>query len=106
MIRKCHIVVCPYLSSSQTGITQTVFNFDKPIVATKVPAFTTTIEDGKTGLLVDVNDVDTFADAIIRSYQDVNLYIRMCHEVRSVRQKSESIWKDIVMKYVQSYING
>ena len=106
LIRKCHIVVCPYLSSSQTGITQTVFNFDKPIVATKVPAFTTTIEDGKTGLLVDVNDVDTFADAIIRSYQDVNLYIRMCHEVRSVRQKSESIWKDIVMKYVQSYING
>lgn len=66
----------------------------------------TTIEDGKTGLLVDVNDVDTFADAIIRSYQDVNLYIRMCHEVRSVRQNSESIWKDIVMKYVQSYING
>ena len=71
-----------------------------------LPAFTTTIEDGKTGLLVDVNDVDTFADAIIRSYQDVNLYIKMCHEVRSVRQKSESIWKDIVMKYVQSYING
>lgn len=30
----------------------------------------------------------------------------MCHEVRSVRQNSESVWKDIVMKYVQSYING
>ena len=97
--------MCPYHSSSQTGITQTVFNFDKPIVATKVSAFTTTIEDEKTGLLVDINDFEMFANAIIRSYQDVNLYSRMCIEIRSIRQKSESMWKDIVMKYVQSYIN-
>lgn len=106
LIRNCHIVVCPYHSSSQTGITQTVFNFDKPIVATKVPAFTTTIEDEKTGLLVDINDDKMFANAIIRSYEDVNLYLKMCSMVRSKRLKSESIWKDIVMKYVQNYING
>ena len=106
LIRNCHIVVCPYHSSSQTGITQTVFNFDKPIVATKVPAFTTTIEDEKTGFLVDINDDKMFANAIIRSYEDVNLYLKMCSMVRSKRLKSESIWKDIVMKYVQNYING
>lgn len=106
LIRNCHIVVCPYLSSSQTGITQTVFNFDKPIVATKVPAFTTTIEDEKTGLLVDINDVEMFANAIVRSYKDVNLYIKMCDEIRSLRLKTKLMWKDIVMKYVQSYING
>lgn len=106
LIRNCHVVVCPYHSSSQTGITQTVFNFDKPIVATKVPAFTTTIEDEKTGFLVDINDVKMFANAIIRSYEDVNLYLKMCSMVRSKRLKSELIWKDIVMKYVQNYING
>ena len=83
-----------------------MFNFDKPIVATKVPAFTTTIEDEKTGLLVDINDVEMFANAIVRSYKDVNLYIKMCDEIRSLRLKTKLMWKDIVMKYVQSYING
>lgn len=30
----------------------------------------------------------------------------MCDEIRSLRLKTKLMWKDIVMKYVQSYING
>ena len=55
---------------------------------------------------MDINDVEMFANAIIRSYEDVTLYTKMCNRVRSLRLNTKLMWKDIVMKYVQSYING
>ena len=105
LIRACHVVVCPYYSSSQTGITQTVFNFDKPIIATKVPAFVTTITNRETGLLTDINNAEEIADAIKESYDDTDLYIHMCNGVKDIRLNCESSWSHIVDMYFDYYIN-
>lgn len=104
LIRHCHVVVCPYLSSSQTGITQTVFCFDKPIVASRVPAFVSTVENEKTGLLVDVGDETKFAAAINRTYVDSSLYNNMCENIRIIRKNSDNSWRKIVNMYVDEYL--
>lgn len=104
LIRHCHVVVCPYLSSSQTGITQTVFCFDKPIVASRVPAFVSTVENEKTGLLVDVGDEKSFAEAINRTYVDSYLYNNMCENIRVIRKNSDDSWRKIVDMYVSEYL--
>lgn len=104
LIRHCHVVVCPYLSSSQTGITQTVFCFDKPIVASRVPAFVSTVENEKTGLLVDVGDETKFAAAINQTYVDSSLYNNMCENIRIIRKNSDNSWRKIVNMYVDEYL--
>lgn len=103
LLNHCHIVVCPYLSSSQTGITQTVFNFGKPIIATKVPAFTSTIIHEKTGLLVDINDEIQLAEAISITYNNSSLYKQLCKEVESVKNNSDKKWAEIANMYLEKY---
>ncbi|MCD7938947.1 MAG: glycosyltransferase [Bacteroides intestinalis] len=103
LIRRCHVVVCPYRSSSQTGITQTVFNFRKPIVATRVPAFTSTIEDRKTGLLVDVEDAEQLTDAIHKSYNG-QLYSEMCDNISRLLARTAQDWIGIAGLYEIQYI--
>lgn len=104
LIRHCHIVVCPYYSSSQTGITQTVFCFSKPIIATRVPAFITSIDNQKTGILVDIGDDKQLANAINQTFTDKSLYDLMCKNIRKLKEHKDDLWKDIVIMYVNEYL--
>lgn len=45
LIRDSLLVVCPYLTVSQSGIPQTVFVFDKPIIASRLGGFTEILND-------------------------------------------------------------
>jgi glycosyltransferase involved in cell wall biosynthesis len=74
LIRHSRAVVCPYLSSSQSGIPVTVYNFDKPIIATKVPAFANVIETGVNGYLVDVHNAEQLREAICKVCLDEDFY--------------------------------
>ncbi len=104
LIRKCHVVVCPYLSSSQTGITKTVFNFDTPIIGSKVPAFVSTIQHNKTGLLFDINDSKELAASIKQLYVEKELYNSLCNNIRNIRNFSAIEWMDIVNQYKVNFI--
>ena len=87
---KCKAVVCPYKSASQSGIPQTAFVFNKPVVATNVGAFAEIIND-KNGRLV--NDVNTLPDAIVEIMnQDINVTIDECY-----------LWPHIKMEYLKLY---
>ena len=103
LLKRCHVVVCPYLSSSQTGITQTVFNFEKPIIATKVPAFTSTILHKKTGLLVDIEDPIQLAHAIDKTYTDMTLYNQLCKGVKTIKEEANQKWAEIANMYIDRY---
>jgi len=74
LIRHARVVVCPYLSMSQSGITQTTFAFGTPIVATALQGFNEVIEDGVNGLLVPPEDAVQLARAIEKVYSDRSLY--------------------------------
>lgn len=64
LIRYAKCVICPYVSGSQSGITQSAMVFGTPVVATKVGAFSEFIEAGKNGYLVDYRDTKGMAMAI------------------------------------------
>ena len=59
-------IVCPYVSGSQSGITQTAMAYGTPVVATKIGAFPQFIEEGKNGFLVDYGNKLQLAEAIKR----------------------------------------
>ncbi|MBI5020625.1 MAG: glycosyltransferase [Ignavibacteriales bacterium] len=66
------IVVLPYLSATQSGITQIAYNFDKPVIATNVGGLAEVVIDGRTGYVVPPNDAAALASAIKRFYTEKN----------------------------------
>jgi D-inositol-3-phosphate glycosyltransferase len=63
------VVVQPYKSATQSGVTQIAYHFDKPMIVTDVGGLAETIPDGKVGFVV--NPVaDEVAAAICRFYEE------------------------------------
>ncbi len=58
------LVVQPYKSATQSGISQLAYHFENPMVVTKVGGLPEIVEDGKAGYVVDVNP-ETIRAAIL-----------------------------------------
>jgi glycosyltransferase involved in cell wall biosynthesis len=63
-------VVLPYKSATQSGIVQVAVNFCMPVIATNVGGIGEVIEDSKTGFVVEKENPEKLAEAIIRYYKE------------------------------------
>ena len=61
----CDIVVQPYKSATQSGVTQIAYHFNKPMLVTNVGGLAELVPDGKVGYVVQPNP-DAIADAIVQ----------------------------------------
>ena len=61
------LIVQPYKTATQSGITQIAYSFDKPMVVTRVGGLAEIVPDGKCGYVVAPNP-DAIADAIADFY--------------------------------------
>ncbi len=62
------LVVQPYKSATQSGITQIAYHFEKPMIVTNVGGLAEVVPDGKVGIVAEPN-AQSIADAILRFYQ-------------------------------------
>lgn len=60
-------LVLPYYSATQSGVTQIAYNFDVPMIATRVGGLAEIVTDGVSGIITDVS-AESIADAIDRFY--------------------------------------
>jgi glycosyltransferase involved in cell wall biosynthesis len=58
------VVVLPYLSATQSGVSKLAYHFDKPVVITNVGGLAEEVDEGKTGYVVPPNDPAALAAAI------------------------------------------
>ncbi len=63
------LVVQPYKTATQSGISQLAFHFQKPMVVTRVGGLPEIVEHGKEGYVVDVG-ADAIAEAIADFYEN------------------------------------
>jgi glycosyltransferase involved in cell wall biosynthesis len=63
------LVVQPYKSATQSGISQLAYHFEKPMIVTRVGGLPEIVEHGKVGYVVDVN-VEAISDAIIDFFEN------------------------------------
>ena len=66
--RAADLVVLPYKSATQSGITQTAFAFERPVVVTAVGGLPDVVDDGVTGFVVPPEDPEALAAAIERFF--------------------------------------
>jgi glycosyltransferase involved in cell wall biosynthesis len=64
------LVVQPYVTATQSGITQIAFGFGRPVVVTRVGGLPDVVEDGKTGFLVPPEDPGAVRDAVLRFFDE------------------------------------
>lgn len=64
------LVVLPYASATQSGITPIAYAFERPVLATRVGGLPEAVRDGETGLLVEPRNPSALAAAIIRFLED------------------------------------
>lgn len=68
--RKADWVILPYRSATQSGVIIDAYKFARPVISFNVGAIKEQIEDGKTGFLVEPENIDNFAIKI----KEVNKY--------------------------------
>ena len=61
------IIVQPYKSATQSGVTQIAYHFEKPMLVTNVGGLAEIVPDGKVGYIVEP-EADRIADALIDFY--------------------------------------
>lgn len=64
------VVVLPYRSATQSGITQVALGLGTPMIATRVGGLPEVVQDGENGLLVPPEDPDQLADALVRFFDE------------------------------------
>lgn len=90
------VVVLPYRSATNSGITQVAYFFEKPMIATNVGGLPEAIPDGETGLLCDPEPA-AIADTIIRFLQPGALPGLADH---LKREKEKYSWKNFAEQII------
>ena len=91
------LVVQPYKTATQSGITQLAYHFEKPMIVTHVGGLPELVENGKAGYVVEVNE-SAIAKAIYRFY-DKDQEAEFSSFVKS--QKDRFSWDNMVEEIVK-----
>ncbi len=65
-----NLVVQPYESATQSGVVQTAYHFDRPVVVTDVGGLAEVVADGVSGYVAPPGDPAALADAVIRYFEE------------------------------------
>ena len=66
------ILVLPYISATQSGITQIALSYNLPCVVTNVGGLPEVVKDGKTGFVVEPQNPETIAQKVIEYFTKSN----------------------------------
>ena len=81
----CDIVVQPYKSATQSGVTQIAYHFDKPMIVTDVGGLKEMCPDGKVGYVVPPQS-DKIKDAILKFYESTDKK-KMIENIKEEKKK-------------------
>lgn len=93
------MVVQPYKSATQSGVTQIGYHFNKPMLVTNVGGLSEIIADGKIGYVVEP-DISAIADALVDFYENDR---RTEFEANVIEEKKKFSWDNMVNTILSVY---
>lgn len=97
----CDIVVQPYKSATQSGVTQIGYHFNKPMLVTNVGGLSEIIADGKIGYVVEPIS-GQITKAIVDFYSNNRSPV---FEQNIVEEKKKFSWSNLVNSFSDMYKN-
>lgn len=94
-----NLIVQPYKTATQSGVTQVAFHFEKPMLVTNVGGLGEIVHDHKMGYAVEPN-----ADAIAEALTDYYTQNRQANYTEYlIKQKDNYSWSKLAESFVQIY---
>ena len=91
------MVVQPYKSATQSGVTQIAYHFEKPMLVTNVGGLAEIVPDGKVGYVCEV-DADSIAAAITK-FAEMPADKRESHFIKNIKKEKEKYgWSKMTAK--------
>jgi glycosyltransferase involved in cell wall biosynthesis len=91
------MVVQPYKSATQSGVTQIAYHFEKPMLVTNVGGLAEIVPDGKVGYVCEV-DADSIAAAITK-FAEMPADERESHFIKNIKKEKEKYgWSKMTAK--------
>lgn len=107
LIQKAHFVVCPYITVSQSGIPQTTFVFNKPIIASNIGSFQEIITHGVNGYLFNAGDMYDLSNLMNDMINDQEKYKEITENIRNFENLHPSYsWDYISSKYEAIFVDN
>ena len=79
------MVVLPYKTATQSGVTQIAYNFNRPVIISNVGGLSEIVEDGVTGYVVKPN-AEGIANAVITFFNQ-NKFEKFSQNIKKVKKK-------------------
>jgi len=102
LYRAAGVVVYPYRAITTSGALATGLALGKAIIASDLPVFRELLINGENALLVDPQDSDELACALIKLIQDSSLRNQLAEKVREM-SFGDQTWSLIANKTLQAY---
>jgi D-inositol-3-phosphate glycosyltransferase len=93
------MVVQPYKSATQSGVTQIGYHFNKPMLVTNVGGLSEIIPDGKIGYVVEPNSLK-IANAIVDFYENDRI---AQFEANITEEKKKFSWSNMANTFLSVY---
>ncbi|MBW8324549.1 MAG: glycosyltransferase [Prolixibacteraceae bacterium] len=93
------MVVQPYKSATQSGVTQIGYHFNKPMLVTNVGGLSEIIPDGKIGYVVEPDAV-SIADAMVDFFANNRIAE---FEANIIEEKKKFSWSNLVQTFLSVY---
>ena len=98
LFKAADVVVLPYRSATQSGVTQAAYALGCPVITTGVGGLSETVKEGETGLVVPPEDPAALAEAILRFFEH-GLSPRLRAGVEVLRR--EHSWRALARKTLE-----
>ncbi len=95
-------VVVPYRDATQSGVVAAAFANGRPCVGTRIGGLVDAIDEGVTGLLVDVGDTNGLAQAMQTVLTDAEVRNRLGAGVADVARRSFA-WSSVASTLMEAY---
>ena len=96
LIAGCLAVVCPYKSASQSGVIQSAYAFNKPVIVSDLDSFRECVIENKTGEFCKVNDIESLKIAMGKFYKNTEYLKSLVWQIEHI--------DDILLNYSWSKI--
>jgi glycosyltransferase involved in cell wall biosynthesis len=93
LFRNAKFLVLPYTDASQSGIIPLAYTFSKPVIVSNVGSIAEYVDEGITGWIFEVGDIDQLANRIIEMYQNTEKCIEMGQNAYKKMIKEMSVEK-------------
>ncbi|MGD8306654.1 MAG: glycosyltransferase [Ignavibacteria bacterium] len=95
-------VVLPYKDIDHSGIVHMAYSFEAPVIASNVGDFPETIDEGKSGYLVEKNNPEALAEAIIDAFKNSDTRQNMKNYIKELNKNKYS-WDESARKTIETY---